>query len=154
MLLFFITACNEGLQPQPPVEKSFISGLITYVNGKDKWPPPDSVIEIRVVAFKNYPPKDIIAEITNGNAYFTEALPKFVDTSSYMLEISKPPQTIKYLVVAQQYGSLFEWRSIGVWTLSGDNTKPSSITIEPGKTYTGLNITVDFDNLPPQPFEK
>ena len=154
LLIFLITSCNEGLQPPPPVEKSYITGLITYVNGKDNWPPPDSVIDIRVAAFKNYPPMDIITEITNGNAFFTETLPQFVDTSSYFLEIPEPPVTIEYLVVAQQYGTLFEWLSIGVWTLSGDNTKPSSITIEPGKIYTGLNIIVDFNHLPPQPFEK
>lgn len=152
-LLIFSFACNEGLQPPPPVAKSYISGLVTYIKGKDKWPPQDSVVDIRVVAFKNYPPEDILGEITKGEAFFTNSLPFFVDTSSFFLEIPKPPVTLNYIVVAQQYASLFDWRVIGVWTVSGDNTKPSSINVEPGKTYSGININVDFDNLPPQPFD-
>lgn len=152
ILLIFSVACDKGLQPPPPVAKSYLTGLITYLNGKDKWPPADSVIDIRVVAFKNYPPKDILEEITKGEAFFTNSLPFFVDTSSFSLEIPEPPVTLNYIVVAQQYASLFDWRVIGVWTLTEDNTKPSSINVEPGKTYSGINIKVDFDNLPPQPF--
>lgn len=153
LLLIFSIACDEGLQPSPPIAKSYLSGLITYIQGKDKWPPADSVIDIRVVAFKNYPPKNILEEITKGEAFFTNSLPFFVDTSSFFLEIPKPPITLKYIVVAQQYASLLDWRVVGVWTLSGDYTKPSSIDVEPGASYPGLNINVDFENLPPQPFD-
>jgi hypothetical protein len=148
-----LTSCDKGLEPPPPILKSSLSGMITYVNGKDKWPPADSVIDIRVVAFKSYPPDDILGEITKGNAYYTASLPMFTDTSSYEIEIPDPPLTIKYLVVAQQYGSFLDWRVIGVWTLSGDNTKPSTIDIKAGESYKDLNINVDFDNLPPQPFD-
>jgi len=153
LLLSTILSCNGGLEPPPPVAKAYIGGLITYLNGKNDWPPQDSVVDIRVAAFKVYPPKDIITEITAGNAYFTSSLKKFVDSDSFNLEILNPPEEIKYLVVAQQYGSLFQWRAIGVWTLSGDVTKPSSIFVEPGKSYLNLDINVDFNNLPPQPFE-
>jgi hypothetical protein len=153
LFLYVLTSCDKGLEPPPPVLKSYINGLITYINGKDKWPPADSVIDIRVVIFKSYPPNDILGEITKGNAYYSESLPKFTDTTSYSLEIPDTPAIFKYIVVAQQYASLLDWRVIGVWTLSGDNTKPSSIEIEPGKTYNELNIKVDFDNLPPQPFD-
>ncbi len=150
---FILCSCNEGLAPPPPIAKSFINGMITYKNGQDKWPPIDSVKDIRVVAFKNYPPKNIIAEITNGDAFFTESMPKFVDTSSYSIEFTKPPIYVKYLVVAQQTGSFMEWRAIGVYTLSGDVSKPDSIYVSPGKVINNININVDFDNLPPQPFQ-
>ncbi len=153
LTLFIISSCDEGLAPPPPVKKASISGTITYISGKDKWPPKDSVLDIRVVAFKNEPPKDILGEVTSGNAFFTGSLPSFTDTSSYFLEFIEPPLTIKYLVAAQQYGSIFDWRVIGVWTLNGDNTKPSSINIEPGKNYKNINIKVDFEHLPPQPFD-
>ena len=153
LLSIFLLACDQGLAPPPTQPNSFLSGLIQYVNGKNKWPPKDSVIDIRAVAFKNYPPADILNAVTKGDAFYSASLPLFVDTASFSIEIPEPPLTINYLVVAQQYGSLMEWRVIGVWTLSGDNTKPSSVQVEPGKTYDGLNIFVDFDNLPPQPFD-
>lgn len=152
-LVIFLNSCNEGLAPPPPIAKSYVNGMITYKGGKNKWPPLDSVKDIRVVAFKNYPPKNIIGEITSGDAYFTGSMPKFADTSSYSIEFSKPPLYIKYIAVAQQYGSFLEWRAIGVYTISGDVTKPDSIFVIEGKTFNNININVDFDNLPPQPFQ-
>jgi hypothetical protein len=150
---FILSACNEGLAPPPPISKSYINGLVTYKNAKNKWPPTDSVKDIRVVAFKNYPPKNIIAELTSGDAFFTASMPKFVDTSSFSIEFTKPPLYIKYLVVAQQIGSIMEWRAIGVYTISGDVTKPDSIYVIEGKSFNNIKINVDFDNLPPQPFQ-
>jgi len=153
LFVSIIVSCNGGLAPPPISDKSYIGGIITYVNGKNEWPPADSVIDIRVAAFKVYPPKDIITEITGGNAYFSVPLDMFVNSDTFNLEIPNPPEEIKYIVVAQQYGTIFEWRAIGVWTLTGDASKPSSILIEPGKSYLDLDINVDFKNLPPQPFE-
>ena len=147
-----ITSCDEGLAPPPPIIPATISGRIIYISGTKDWPPSDSVKDIRIVAFKVYPPQNIFTEITNGNAYFSESLPMFIDSTDFTLSITKPPVEIKYIVVAQQYGNLFEWRAIGVWTLSGDMSKPSSLSIKQGDKYENININVDFKNLPPQPF--
>lgn len=152
IFLLVLNSCNEGLAPPPPIAKSYIKGMITYKGGKPKWPPADSVKDIRVVAFKNYPPANIIAELTSGNAFYSESLPKFTDTTSYILEFAKPPVYVKYLVVAQNTGTIMDWRAIGVYTLSGDQTKPDSIYVKEGMIYKDININVDFDNLPPQPF--
>ena len=154
VLVFY--GCNQGLAP-PPLQtstNSYITGLITYVGGANKWPSKDSVIAIRVVAFQDYPPKDIITELTEGKAFVTglQSLPLFVDTSSFSIEIPTTPVLIKYIAVAQQYtDSLTAERAVGVYTLSGDNTKPDSLTIQTGKSYF-VKIKVNFDSLPPQPF--
>ena len=147
-----IISCNEGLSPPILVPKSYISGKITYKDGLINWPPNDSVKAIRVVAFKNYPPKDIVNEIIQGNAFFTDTLPLYVDSSSYLIEIKTLPVELPYIVAVQNYGTIMEWRAIGVYTLTGDNTKPTKLSVAAGMIYNKIDITVDFKNLPPQPF--
>lgn len=157
ILLFFtlvilFTGCDGGLEPHKAIELSYIRGKIFYKNGKDKWPPIDSVKDMRVVAFKDYPPKDILTEVTGGNAIFTqESTGIMVDSSEFEIIIKDAPVKFNYIVVAQNYGSIFEWRAVGVYTTTGDVNKPSSLLVEQGKSYY-LNLTVDFNNLPPQPF--
>lgn len=154
--MFLLASCDMGLAPKEPAKKSFISGLITYKGGVSNWPPADSVLEIRLVAFKNYPLSDsssILKELTEGNAYFTlDTLPRFVDSSTYYLEINDPPALLKYIAVAQRYGNLFQWRVIGVYYGTGDSIKPASVMVTPGDNVRNININVDFQNLPPQPF--
>ncbi len=151
-----LSSCDMGLAPKEPSKKSYISGQISYKGGRASWPLPDSVLEIRLVAFKNYPLSDsssILKELTDGNAYFTiDTLPRFVDKADYSLEIIDPPALLKYIAVAQRYGNLFQWRVIGVYSETGDNTKPSTVMVNPGDSLTNINIEVDFLNLPPQPF--
>ncbi len=146
--------CYGGLEPTDPLEKSFVRGRIAYVGGAENWPPPDSVKEIRAVAFKSYPPKDIFNEILSENAYFTpDTLPRFVAGSSYEIEIPEPPTELKYIAVAQRYGTIMEWLAIGVYAVEGGPENPTAVRIETGETADSIDITVDFDNLPPQPFE-
>ena len=153
-ILLYISSCHEGLAPSPIEEKSFIGGKITYIGGSQKWYDKDSVFAVRVVAFKNFPPGDIISELMLGNAYFTmESLPLFVDTSSYSIEIPDTPVIFKYIVVALQYdSSLTAQKAIGVYTITGDKTQPSEFELLTGNKIKDLNIEVDFDDLPPQPF--
>lgn len=156
LLIFILYSCDMGLAPKEPSKKSYISGEISYKGGKDKWPPADSVIEIRLVAFKNFPLSDsssILRELSDGNAYFTlDTLPRFVEKSNYSLEITDPPVLLKYIAVAQRYGNLFQWRVIGVYSEAGDSLKPLSVMVNPGDSLININIEVDFQNLPPQPF--
>jgi hypothetical protein len=147
-------SCQEGLEPPPPDQKSFIGGKITYLGGADSWPPEDSVHAVRVVAFKDYPPQDIITELISGNAYFTlESLPFFVDTVSFSIEIPDTPVTFKYIAVALQYtDDIMTQLAIGVFTLTGDKTLPSPVELNTGERINNINIEVDFNDLPPQPF--
>ena len=146
-----IVSCGDGLAPINA--KSYLKGKIIYKNGKQDWPPKDSVFAVRVVAFKIYPPKDILGEIIAKNAYFTpETTTLFSDTASFEIEIPESPVELKYIAVAQQYdSSIIAERAIGVYSTAGDQTKPSSLLIEKNKSYY-IEIFIDFKNPPPQPF--
>ncbi|MBI3258366.1 MAG: hypothetical protein HYZ54_02630 [Ignavibacteriae bacterium] len=158
-IIISLVSCNAGLEPNnshSPIGKTYLSGTITYKGGKDNWKfAKDSIVSIRVVAFKHYPDSSgILNDILSGNAFFTtESLPFFVDSSSYSIEIAALRVELLYIGVAQQYGADLtkQQRVIGLYTLSGDNTKPSSITVEKDK-INRADIFVDFENLPPQPF--
>ncbi len=154
LLFVFLASCQEGLEPPSPDEKSFIGGQITFVGGSENWPPEDSVFAVRVVAFKDYPPKDIMTELLSGNAYFTmESLPFYVDNANYSIEITDTPVTIEYIAVALQFtDAITSQIAIGVYTVTGDRSQPTPVEILRGQTINDLDIEVDFDNLPPQPF--
>jgi hypothetical protein len=152
--ILFLLGCDEGLAPKQLKEKSFLTGTLIFVGGKKEWSP-DSMLAVRVAAFKIYPftgTYGIMEEIINGNAYFTpESLPLFVDSTTFSIEITNPPVLLKYIGVARQLDSnIFNQQVIGVYTETGDKTKPSTLLIEEGKTYN-IRIEVDFKNLPPQP---
>ncbi len=154
LLAVLALSCQEGLDPtQSQHIESFIKGNVVVISGRNSWPPVDSVLELRVVGFKTYPPKDVIGEIMNGEAFFTDSLPRFVDTIPFTLKIDKPPVELRYLVCALRYGTILEWKVVGVFS---DDTsferKPKSIYIPKGKVIEGILINVDFYHLPKQPF--
>jgi hypothetical protein len=165
--LVLAVQCDGGLAPTPlPVAGSAttISGSIRFVGGKASWPRRDSVWTMRVVGFQKFPPPDLVGELLQGRAYFTPAalqldstLPLFVDSSRYTITLpdSVPPR-IEYLCVAvlldtARIFSSSAWRVVGVYSESGNNRQPSQISLTAGRNHTA-DITVDFKNLPPQPF--
>ncbi len=153
VLISFLISCDEGLSPSEKEQKTYLNGIVHYLNGKNNWPPKDSCYAVRIVAFKSYPPQNIIQDISEGNAYFTfNSLPLFVDSSNFSLEIKNAPEELKYIIAALQYSNdLTSQKVIGVWSVNENNFEPSSIKIERGKRYS-IEINVDFNKLPPQPF--
>jgi len=151
-----VWACDHGLAPPEntgPTKPTGISGTIFYKN----WPPQDSVKNLKVVVFKNYPPKDILSEVINGNAKtfpedLTESMPYGVDTTDYLINLK--PGTYAYTVVAHQYGDdIFnDWQAVGQYDLTPQDTLPTPITVITDSIIGGINIYVDFDSLPSQPF--
>jgi hypothetical protein len=154
VIILLASSCQEGLEPPPPEGRSFIEGNITFVGGSENWPSEDSVYAVRVVAFKNYPPQDIMTELLTGNAYFTlESLPFFVESATFSIEITETPVVFEYIAVALQYtNELTSQLAIGVYTLSGNKAEPSPIELNKGEIINNIDIEVDFNDLPPQPF--
>jgi len=162
ILLFLFTiliSCQEGLKPEAYQEvpkTSTLTGTVEFLGGKDKFPDSTRCWGIYVAAFKQFP-KDssgIFQEILKGNVYVKfESLPFPTDTADFTLEIKDAPVNLEYIAISMQTDSarVDAQRVIGVYTLTGDNTKPSPILIEKGKQYH-IKIMVDWDNLPPQPF--
>ncbi len=155
-VFIFFSACDHGLAPREdtgPVKPTGISGTIYYQN----WPPQDSVLNLKLVVFKDYPPEDILTEVINGNAKtypedLTESLPYGVDTTHYKIELA--PGTYAYVVVAQQYGAdIFnDWQAAGQYDLSPQDTLPTPVTVIADSMISNINVFVDFDSLPSQPF--
>ena len=81
------------------------------------------------------------------------SMPLRVDSTSWELLITDPPVELKYIVVALQTNTnIFNQHVVGVYTISGDKNNPSWIKVEKGESFNNINIEVDFENLPPQPF--
>lgn len=145
--------CDKGLSPYDiPPEKSGISGTVYFQN----WPPPDSLFDIRVVIFREYPPQNIIGEIVSGNAIFfpslNDTIPFYIDSLFYAMELE--PGTYEYLVVAHQFGpeDYIDWQVVGQYDTTLQDLLPTTIHLVEGQLLTDLNILADFDSLPPQPF--
>jgi hypothetical protein len=175
MMLLILCACDGGLKPPPPapqVTPTTISGTITYRGGRSAWPTADSVVNVRVAAFKALPTASsgIIQAVSSGDAYFTptaltldSTLSKFADSTRYQITITEPvPPEVRYIAVAMLVDSsarsniaaVFNpraWRILGVYTTSGDNRQPTPLALTPQRDHRA-NVTVDFRNLPPQPF--
>jgi hypothetical protein len=135
------------------------------------WPQPDSIRELRLVAFKN-PPTDssgLLAEFVNGNVVIypyigTPAFPKFdesghlVDSIRYTLILqgvtTLEPARYTYVALAWRYGTnLFaDWRPAGVYTVQPGSFIPATLTVAKHDIITGVDILCDFQNLPPRPW--
>jgi hypothetical protein len=155
--VFFVLfySCNQGLKPTEPDQSQItgISGKISYTN----WPPADSLFDLRLVVFKNYPPENIFEEVSEGRAFVypaigQESLPFFVDSTIYEMELAAG--LYEYVAIAQQYGSnLFnDWLAAGQYDTLITDGLPTAITVISGELLENINIEVDFDDLPPQPF--
>lgn len=149
LLIIVLISCDGGLNPE--IERNaYITGKIVFVSPRDKFPPKDSLKDLRVVCFKDYPPKNIIEDVLTGRAYFTETpLSYDLDTVPFQIKITDPPVEIKYIAAAQNYGTFLQWRVIGVYRTNQDTI--SSIKVEIGKKYE-IEIQVDWEKIPYQPF--
>lgn len=157
LFFLFVVQCEHGLSPsdakQIPQNVTGISGFILYQN----WPSPDSLKNLRLVAFRNFPPQNILAEVLSGSAIVyppidTSATLKYnVPFEEYTMPL--PPDTFKYIVVAQQYGDNIatDWRAVGQYDTDTDSL-PTPIIIKENTFLEDININVDFKNLPIQPF--
>ena len=157
LILFLLFSCDHGISPTKTekiseTKSTGISGTIFYQN----WPQ-DSLFDLRLVIFKNYPPADIVGEVTSGEAVAypdisLSSLPFYEDSTEF--EVSLDPQVYEYIVVAQQFGPavFFDWRVVGQYDTTLNDTLPSSIEVFSDSMIRDINVFVDFDSLPGQPF--
>jgi hypothetical protein len=151
--------CDEGIQAPPENSAaggprvSGFSGTIRYKN----WPPPDSLVDLRLVAFTQFPPTNIVADALTGKAIVyppigQSSLPFNVDTVHYF--VPAVAGVYPYVVVAQQYGSnvFQDWRAVGQYDLDTNLAVPSAIQVPTDDTLKHVDINVDFSHRPPQPF--
>ncbi|MFC2088585.1 hypothetical protein ACFLSX_03210 [Calditrichota bacterium] len=159
LIIFILVACDHGIDPGEP-ESTSTTANPTGIRGKifyQNWPPLDSLYNLKLVIFKNYPPGDIVGEVTGGNAIaypevLDENLPYFQDSTGYTIELAAG--TYEYIAVAQQYGPglFFDWQAVGQYDTTLQDTIPTAITVIQDSMFSNINIHVDFDSLPGQPF--
>lgn len=145
-LVLSFASCDHGLELPPAVKPGF-GGRISY---RGKWPPPDSIKILAVVAFKHFPPSNIVGDVISGEAVFDTTLKRNVEFQDF--GFFTEPGTFEYIVVAQQYGpDIFsQWRVVGVYTEDPDRIRPKSVSVGKETFVPNVNISVDFDHLPPQ----
>ncbi len=159
-LMLTALACNEELGPLH--EPSGFSGVIRFHN----WPPADSIWEMRIVAFAVLPTDSagIIPLLLAGKAaayppVSGDYLPTLVDSVVYSfttvsgtnLQVEEYP----YVAVMYQYGpNIFhDWRPAGVYSGLVGSFSPAPLRVLLHRVTPGINIDVDFHNLPPIPWQ-
>lgn len=158
-VLFVVAAsCDTGLSPLN-VPSGF-SGVMRFRN----WPPPDSVHELRLVAFESIPTDStsIFAALLSGTAavypVLERRLPRFVDSIQYEFTtksgVNFKVTTYNYVIVAWQYGpNLFaDWQPAGVFTRQRNSSEPAPVRVLLHRITPNINIDVDFRNTPPWPW--
>jgi hypothetical protein len=147
-------ACG-GLDPEAVRPFSGLRGTIRYVGGAAAWPA-DTIYDLRVVAFEKKPTERnqvLLALAAQTASYSPVMLPVRVDSTPYVLEVLLTPRSFEYVVVAMQNGPDFlkDWLMLDVYSPTGNPAEPGRIIVPSGGTVP-IEFTVDFSNLPPQPF--
>jgi hypothetical protein len=155
--VLLLESCDKGLSPSAPpsqpIPMGYMSGVIRYQH----WPSRDSLHDLRLVAFRVFPPSNIVNEVLLGRAVVypplgdTALVPFFVDSLPYQFIL--PAGEYQYVVVAQQYGPgvTTDWRAVGQYDLDSNLTVPSPVTVAADDTSRNIDINVDFRNPPPPP---
>jgi hypothetical protein len=162
-ILLLSAGCDDGLAPFDESQPSGFSGIIRFKN----WPPPDSVQELRVVAFFELPTDSaglLNVLLAGGAAVYppvgTKGLTQYVDSLPYTFtNIESSPSlqvaVYKYVVIAQKYGSniFTDWKPAGVYTLTPGTFEPAPVRVLFHRVIAGIDFDVDFHNPPPKPWK-
>jgi hypothetical protein len=158
----FIGGCGKGIEPLP--DNSFVigqtgfSGKVTFAGN---WPA--GIKRTHIVVFKEpiytssdfFPPNlsFVIDSIPYASRQFVY---NSVDNNFFPSLFTLSPGTYQYVVVAQSATPALsldrkDWTVVGVYYSDNVTSVPGVMTVLQGRMTTGINITVDFNNLPPQP---
>ena len=147
LLPFFFCACDKGLAP-PPLAPT-ISGSIHFIGT-----PKDSVQYLLVALIQPPPPylaSSLLIGAFNGTIKADQLSTTSFHDTTYSVTAG-PDTTYHYLTVAQKYGYIItkDWHSVGFAHDANDSAL--TFTLKPGEQRTGVNLIVNFDSLPRQPF--
>lgn len=157
ILLVMLNSCDKGIEPADQVGPSGFGGTVTF---KGNWP--EGITRTHLVVFKSEV-KTVSDFFLPNLSFVIDSIPNGAKSFTYN-SIDNPFSTIftfspgsySYVVVAQQKTKLItferkDWFVVGVYCINGDQTKPKTILVMPGKITNDVNILVDFGNPPPQP---
>lgn len=148
--------CEGGLTLPPRIQPG-ISGTLT-VNGA--WPPQDSVQTLWIFASQIFPidSAKVVSGILENKILLYPAIDKSLpynfSTLSYNFPL--PPATYYYFGVLQRFGPNLvdpkSYKVVGVYSDSLNPLLPATLEVRELEVLPGVNLTIDFYNLPPQPF--
>ena len=157
-LSFYFISCDHGIEPKP-LENSGFSGTITFVS-----PWPDSVKRSFLVVFEDPLLSDSDFTILNLK-FLSREIPLGVQRHYFSSMDSAyipatpgpfPSGTYSYVAVVQQSTDVIslarkDWFVSGIYYANGDTTIPGKLIIPDSTFVENINITVDFNDPPPQP---
>jgi hypothetical protein len=156
--IYGLSGCDKGLGPLNEV--SGFGGHLRFSN----WPPADSVRDLRIVAFIDFPSDSggILQQLIAGRAVVypqvgNKGLPLFQNQVTYTFTTegtSLQPGLYRYVVLAQQYGPniLTDWKPAAVFTVSPATFQPEPVRVLLHKITPDIDMDVDFHNPPPKPW--
>jgi len=153
-----LTACDNGLAPPAPVEPGF-SGTVYFTPGS--WPK-DSLFSLWIFASQVYPLDSekvyngLLGSKTTIFLYpsINQSLPlKEADSMLYSFPLQSG--MYRYVGVIQHVSPDFgirAFRVVGFYKDTINPLQPGIVEANDTLQVKGINIDVDFQNPPPQPF--
>jgi len=151
-----LLSCDGGLTLPPDIEPG-LSGLLTV---QGTWPPQDSVKTLWIFASQIFPidSSKVASGILSNQILLypsiIESLP--YNFSSRSFNFALPPATYYYIGVLQRFGDNTldpnSYRVVGVYSDETTPGIPKTVTVRDYEVVSEVNLTVNFYNLPPQPF--
>lgn len=115
-LLLLLAGCDGGLAPPPPSPLATIEGTVYY---SGRWPPPDSVRELRFVAMRFVPQSALDLLLRFNELVISDTLRRFVDTDTFRVVLDLEgvvADTFLYSGIAWKFGpGLLDWRPLVVY---------------------------------------
>lgn len=164
--LIIINGCNKGIEPEPvrvvPPGETGFSGKITFTGN---WPA--GVTRTHLFVFKSAIQSAadfsflnlsaVIDPVPYGSTVFNyNSLDMNYIEHAFLPDFKIPPGEHQYVIVAQSTNpeisfARADWVIVGVYCTGGDQSKPRTLICTEGSITSGVDITVDFNNPPPQP---
>jgi hypothetical protein len=165
VLLISLGGCDKGIEPEPEPTLSGQTGFSGKVTFIGTWP--TGITRTHLFVFKNpiLSSQDfsflnlsfVIDPIPYQSTEFSINSPSqnYIE-HNFGLDFKLSPGEHSYVMVAQSKTADIsfdrkDWVIVGVYCINGDQSKPKKLTILDREITTGINIVVDFTNLPPQP---
>jgi hypothetical protein len=154
-----LTSCDKGLEPPPAVKPGF-GGTVRFV--RSSWPPAGSIYGLWVFTSQLYP-SDSTAILTGlfsdpPTIYLYPGLTgslSLVPVDSVTYAIYPAPATYVYTGLIQQTTPVLTvggLRIVGLYCKPLPGFVPETLVVNAGEYTSGIDMTVDFHNIPPQPF--
>ena len=157
--LLVLVSCDGGLAPPPAAQPGF-GGTVYFV--RSSWPPADSIFGLWVFTSQEY--------LADSTAIFTGLFSNpptiylypgltgslsLVAIDSIAYSLNPVPGTYAYTGVIQQTEPVLgagALRIVGLLSKPGPGFVPDTIRVFGGEYTSGIDMIVDFYNVPPQPF--